>query len=138
MERVVGGLTSGMVIGGLWWFHVLATPWALGLGAVFCVVPVVGGLRRAAREWADRSHEKRQALEASRTQELTRRDSLEKQVLQVARERRGVVTPALVVLHTDLKLEEAEKVLENLAARGHAEMRVKENGTIDYVFSDLN
>ncbi len=137
LERIVGGLTSGVVIGGLWWFHVLATPWAIGLGVLFCALPTLGGLRRTAREIADRSHQKRERLEDQRTAETQRRDSLEKRVLQVARDRRGVVTPALVVLDSDLKLEEAERVLEAFAARGHAEMRIKANGTIDYVFHDL-
>lgn len=133
----MGGLTSGALIWGLWWFHVLPMGWALGLGVVFAVVPVLGGLRRAARDVSDSSQRRRAALEAQQAQEREHRDTLEKQVIRVAHERRGVVTPALVVLHTDLKLEEAEKVLETLAARGHAQMRIKDNGTIDYVFPEL-
>ena len=138
LERIVGGVTSGIVVGGLWWFHVLGTPWAIGLGVLLCVLPILGGVRRTAREIADRSHDRRKRLADQRTIEVERKDSLEKKVLQVARDRRGVVTPALVVLDTDLRLEEAEKVLEALAARGHAEMRIKVNGTIDYVFQDLS
>lgn len=134
---MVGGLTSGVIIGGLWYFHVLTVPWALGLGVVFCALPILGGLRRSARELTDRGRDRRQQLADRQAAEAERKDTLEKQVLQVARDRKGVVTPALVVLHTDLTLEEAEKVLETLAARGHAEMRIKGNGTIDYVFHEL-
>jgi len=137
LERIVGGLTSGALIWGLWWFHVLPVGWALGLGAVFVVFPILGGLRRVAREVSDSGQRRREALEAAQAQEREHRDTLEKQVIRVAHERRGVVTPALVVLHTDLRLEEAEKVLETLAARGHAQMRIKDNGTIDYVFPEL-
>ena len=137
LERVVGGLTSGIVIGGLWWFHILGTPWAIGLWVVFCALPILGGLRRSARQLADRSHDRRKRLASQQASEAERKDSLEKKVLQVAAGRKGVVTPALVVLDTDLRLEEAEKVLETLAAHGHAEMRIKANGTIDFVFHDL-
>ncbi|HTH13277.1 MAG TPA: hypothetical protein VMB23_02700, partial [Spirochaetia bacterium] len=65
------------------------------------------------------------------------KDSAEKIVLRIAKDRGGVVTPALVALHSDLPLAEAEKLLGDLAARGYAEMRIKDNGTIDYVFPDL-
>jgi len=139
LERIVGGLTSGAVIYGLWYFHVLPLPfgWIVFLGVVFGVLPVLTGLRHTAREIADRGQKKQQALDGRRTQEVERRDSLEKTVLQIAKERRGIVTPALVVLHSDLSLDEAEKVLGDLSARGYAEMRLKDNGTIDYVFHDL-
>lgn len=139
LERIVGGLATGAVFYGLWYFHVLPLPvgWILFLGVVFGVLPVLTGLRHLAREISDRSQARREALEGRKIQETERRDSLEKTVLQIAKDRRGIVTPALVVLHSDLQLAEAEKVLGDLAARGYAEMRIKDNGTIDYVFHDL-
>jgi hypothetical protein len=137
LERVVAGLTSAAVIYGLFFFQVLTAPWALGLGIVFGALPVLTGLRRGATAIADRSHEQRKALEKRVEKEGKRRDSLEKTVLKVARSRQGVVTPALVVLESDLKLEEAEAVLTDLAKRGYAELRVKDNGTLDYLFPEL-
>jgi len=139
LERIVSGLTAGAVIWGLWTFHWLPLP--LGsvvfLGVVFTVFPVLRGVRQITRDVADGGRSRRLAQEEERNRLQDRRDNLEKTVLQVARERRGVVTPALVVLHSDLKLDEAEQVLNTLASRGYAEMRVKDNGTIDYVFHDL-
>lgn len=139
LERIVGGLTTGAALYGLWFFHLLPIPfgWFVFLGVVFGVIPVLTGLRRVASEIADGGRTKREAIEDQKAQVVERRDSLEKIVLQIAKERRGIVTPALVVLHSDLQLAEAEKVLGDLASRGYAEMRLKDNGTIDYVFHDL-
>jgi len=139
LERIIGGLTSGAVVWALWYFHVLPLPVGviLFLGVFFGVLPVLTGLRHLAREISDGGQRKREALEGRQNREVERRDSLEKTVLQIAKDRRGVVTPALVVLHSDLQLAEAEKVLQDLSARGYAEMRLKDNGTIDYVFHDL-
>lgn len=130
-------MTWGAVVAGLWYFHVLSGGWLLGLGLFFGVIPVLTGTRRLVRDAVESGRGRREALEDKKTRDADRRDSLEKTVLQIAKERQGVVTPALVVLRSDLKLEEAEKVLGSLAARGYAEMRIKDNGTIDYVFHDL-
>ena len=137
LERIVGGLTSGAVIWGLWYFHLLPGAVLVVLGVLFGVFPVLSGIRRVVKEIEDRRQQKYEALEGRRTQELERQDSLEKTVLKIAKKRGGVVSAALVVLESDLKLNEAEKVLESLAARGYAEMRVKENGSIDFRFHDL-
>ncbi len=137
LERIVGGLTSGAFIYGLWFFHVLSGGWAIGLGVVFGVLPILTGLRRGATEIADRGHEKRKLLKSREKDEFKRTESSEKTVLQIARQNNGVVTPALVVLDSDLKLEEAEAVLNDLAKRGYAELRVKDNGTLDYLFPEL-
>lgn len=137
LERMVGALTSGVILGALWWFHILSPGWAVGLGVVFVALPLLGGLRRSVRELADRGHERRQALLDREQRQLERQDNLEKQVLQVAQAHGGVVTAAQVVLNTDLKLDEAEKILETMAARGHAEMRLQDNGAIDYRFHGL-
>jgi len=137
LERVVGSLAFLAVLGLLWSFHLVPQTPLLVLGLIFGVFPLVSGLRRSVRDLEDRRQRRLEALEGRRTLEVERRDSLEKTVLQIAKDRRGVVTPALVVLHSDLQLAEAEKVLGDLASRGYAEMRIKDNGTIDYVFHDL-
>lgn len=139
LERIVGGLTTGAMVWALWYFHIvpLSPGWGIFLGVVFGLLPFLSGIRQVTREVADRSHARREALEGKQTQQVERRDSLEKTVLQIAKEKRGLVTPALVVLHSDLTLAEAEKVLGGLASRGYAEMRLKDNGTIDYLFHDL-
>jgi len=136
LERIVSGLGFTAVAVILYSFH-FGGMWIIPLGILFGVLPVVSGIRRSVREIEERRQGKLEALESRRAQEAERRDSREKTVLQIAKSRRGVVTPALVVLESDLQLEEAEQVLQGLAARGYAEMRIKDNGMIDYRFPDL-
>ena len=136
LERIVGGLGFCAVALLLFNFHI-AGGWIVPLGILFGVLPVLSGIRRAVREVEERRQGKLNALESRRTQEVERRDSREKTILKIAKDRHGVVTPAIVVLESDLPFEEAEQVLQSLASRGYAEMRVKDNGTIDYRFPDL-
>lgn len=63
--------------------------------------------------------------------------SSEKQILLAAKEEKGVVTPALVALKTDLSIQEAEKALENMAQLGYAVMRVTDEGRIEYEFPEF-
>jgi len=63
--------------------------------------------------------------------------SEEKQVLQTAKSEKGLITPALVALKTDLTIEKAEKILESMAQKGYAEMHVNENGRIEYEFPEF-
>ena len=136
MDRIVGGLVVTGVAFALSTLH-LVGGWILPVGIVFGVLPMVGGLRRLIRDAEERRQRKFEALEGRQTLEIDRKNSLEKTILRIAKERKGVVTPARVVLESDLQLAEAEKALQDLAARGYAEMRLKDNGTIDYVFHDL-
>ena len=133
-------MVGGVIIAGIAFtlssLH-LVGGWIIPVGIVFGVLPMVGGLRRAIRDAEDRRQRKFEALEGRQTLEIDKKNSLEKTILRIARERQGVVTPARVVIESDAKLEDAEKALQDLSARGYAEMRVKDNGTIDYVFHDL-
>ncbi len=133
----MGGLIALAAFGIVWEFHILPPTMAIILGLVFGLLPTLGGVRRLIGTAAELSAERRLALEARMERERASREGLEKTILKIAQERRGVVTPALVVLGSDIKLEDAEKALGDMAARGYAEMRVKDNGTIDYVFHDL-
>ncbi len=136
-ERVVGGLIVLAVSIAAERFLPVPGWIPLTVGVLFGLLPAVGGVRRLVRDVAELRQDKRLALEERLSREQATRDNLEKTILKIAQERRGVVTSALVVLGSNLKLEEAEKALGDMAARGYAEMRVKDNGTIDYVFHDL-
>lgn len=71
---------------------------------------------------------------------ITPRDdeaSGEKQVLQTAKAEKGLITPALVALKTDLTMERAEKILESMARKGYAEMRVSDSGRVEYEFPEF-
>jgi len=47
------------------------------------------------------------------------------------------VTPALVVLGSELTIEEAERALDALARKGYASMRVSDDGRVEYEFAEF-
>ncbi len=61
----------------------------------------------------------------------------EKIILRLARKLEGRVTPALVAIESDLSIEKAEEVLQNLVKRGFTSMEVRDNGTIEYFFEEF-
>ena len=63
--------------------------------------------------------------------------SVEQIILQSAQQNNGVVTPTDVALAAGVPLEEARRVLEQLSAKGFAEVRVKKSGLLVYVIPDL-
>ena len=90
------------------------------------VLPAVEGFRRLMKE-------------RSRGRNLSIDDeaSGEKQVLQTARDEKGIITPALVALKTSLSISQAEKLLEGMAQRGYALMNINKNGRIEYEFPEF-
>lgn len=107
--------------------------WALNPREVWPVFPIVfagllpllHGLRRLVASRRPRlSAQEREALD-------------EKQILRVAREAGGTVTPALVALESDLTAAQAEQALERMASKGYASMQVTGDGRVQYEFPDL-
>ncbi|MBN2736921.1 MAG: TM2 domain-containing protein [Spirochaetales bacterium] len=63
--------------------------------------------------------------------------SVEKVILQCAKNNNGLVTPGSVALEGDYSLDDAKKYLDKLASKGYSEMRITDNGAIVYVFPDF-
>jgi len=61
----------------------------------------------------------------------------EKTALRVAQKNGGFVTPGEVALECELSVDEARSLLEKLASKGHAEMRVRSSGVIVYFFPEF-
>jgi hypothetical protein len=61
----------------------------------------------------------------------------EKTVLRVAQKNGGFVTPGEAALEGDMSVDEARKLLERMAAKGNAEMRVRSSGVVVYFFPDF-
>jgi hypothetical protein len=61
----------------------------------------------------------------------------EKTVLRVARKNGGFVTPGEAALEGDLTVDEARKLLEKMASKGNAEMRVRSSGVVVYFFPEF-
>ncbi len=61
----------------------------------------------------------------------------EKEVLKIARDKSGRVTPTMIALESYLSIETAEKVLELLAKKGYTRMEVTEDGRVVYEFPEF-
>jgi hypothetical protein len=90
------------------------------------ILPLVNGLLRLTR---------RRQVESSAA--VTRIAAREKKVLQAARDEQGIITPTVVALKTDLSIQEAEAMLEEMARKGYALMRVTEGGRVEYEFPEF-
>ncbi|MDF2657905.1 MAG: hypothetical protein K0Q94_696 [Paenibacillus sp.] len=82
-------------------------------------------------------HNKNKARQQQRQAELDIRETAEKIVLQIAARNEGLITPMEVVLASDMNLEEAGEMLEQLRIKGYAKLRVAENGSYVYELHGL-
>jgi hypothetical protein len=129
-------ITSGAIFTVAFGLALILTPNQWGWWFVFPLVfagilPLVDGLRRLRRERLPPKPvgEEPQALITSA--------AAEKQILLAAKEEKGLITPALVALKTELTIQEAEKLLEEMARKGYAVMHVRDNGRIEYEFPEF-
>jgi len=127
-------LTTGLVLTaafGLAWYLTRSEPWAwLWLfPIVFAgLLPAVSGIRRLGGDRPARPEAQARLSPAE----------AERRVLLTAREAKGLVTPALVALKTELSLEQAQGLLEQMARQGYAVMHVRENGRIEFEFPEFH
>lgn len=70
----------------------------------------------------------------TRRAERKSKDQIEQDILRIASERRGRVTPAEVVLATKLGIDEAKKMLDSFCEKGLAQLNITDKGVIIYVF----
>ena len=61
----------------------------------------------------------------------------EREILRVAKEEGGQVTPALIALKTSISLEKSEAALQDLVKRGYASMHVTEDGRVVFEFPEF-
>jgi peptidoglycan/LPS O-acetylase OafA/YrhL len=124
-------LTTGLVLAAafaLAWYLTRSDPnaWLWLFPIVFAgILPAIAGIRRLRRREGEGDRPGLAPAEAQR------------KVLLAAREARGLVTPALVALKTELSLEQAQGLLEQMARKGYAAMHVRENGRIEFEFPEF-
>ncbi len=112
------GFGVAMGLTGYWW---LIFP-LMFLG----VAPLVKGAQGLAVRW------RRQRIAPEERETLA-----EKEILRIAQEEGGRVTPALVALKTRLSAEKAEEILQRLVKNNHANMDVTSEGRIEYEFPEF-
>lgn len=66
-----------------------------------------------------------------------RRRSVERDILALAAERHGLVTPSRVALHAQVSVDRARRELDRLIDQGVAELRVTADGVLIYVFPEF-
>jgi hypothetical protein len=129
----VESLVTGLVVGsGFIAFYLFGghQAWAIFAALFAGLLPASRGLSGMIAARANAPAEKKLG-------ERERAAESEKSVLRIARDRGGRLTPALVALDCDLGVEEAERVLDGLAKKGHASMRVRDDGRVEYEFSEF-
>jgi TM2 domain-containing membrane protein YozV/predicted transcriptional regulator len=65
------------------------------------------------------------------------KESVERVILRLAKENKGVLTASEVALAANIPIEDAKKDLEALVSKGFAELRVRKSGTLVYTIPDL-
>ncbi len=93
-------------------------------------MPIGKGIRRMIAE-------REQTPKATRLSETEKTSENERTVLRIAQSQAGILTPSLVVLNSGMSLEEAERILDSLTKKGHAGMRVLDDGRINYEFNEF-
>jgi hypothetical protein len=65
------------------------------------------------------------------------KDSIERTVLRLAKQNKGIVTASELALEGGISIDEAKKALEKLVDQGYAELRVRKTGTLVYTFPEF-
>ena len=137
LQTFVTGLSVTAVFGVLYWLKIIPTAsWIFLFPLVFAgVLPMIRGLGGLLAG--------REALEAppdggGPAAALTDpKAETERKILRVAQQEGGRITAAIAALKTDLSLDKAEEVLQDLARRGHAAMQVTDDGRVEYTFPEF-
>lgn len=74
--------------------------------------------------------------EPPKPREMSKEDR-ERLILKSAQKHKGVITPTMIAVESDLTIAQAEEILEDLARRGYASLEVRDTGGIEYRFPDL-
>ena len=69
--------------------------------------------------------------------EANHKDSLERVILRLAKENKGILTVSEVALGANISIDDARKYLDNLVNKGIAELRVRKTGALVYMLADF-
>lgn len=65
------------------------------------------------------------------------KETVERTILRIAKENKGILTASEVALSANIPIEEAKRDLDALVSKGFAELRVRKSGTLVYTIPDL-
>ena len=127
-EEFISGLCMTCAFTVIWFFH----------GSNFWVFPLVfAGLVPAIRGAVRLMQARTGRIAAGRESAAALGVNSEKEILLIARDEGGRVTPSIIAVRSSLSIEESERALEDLVKRGYASLEVNPNGRLEYVFSEF-
>ncbi|MDR2397961.1 MAG: TM2 domain-containing protein, partial [Spirochaetaceae bacterium] len=65
------------------------------------------------------------------------KESVERVILKLAKENKGILTASEVALGANIPMDEAKKQLDTLVSKGFAEIRVRKSGTLVYTLPEM-
>jgi hypothetical protein len=71
------------------------------------------------------------------TRVVHEKESVERAILRLAKENKGILTAGELALRANIPLEEAKKALDTLVDKGFAELRVRRSGTLVYTIREF-
>ncbi|GHV42992.1 hypothetical protein AGMMS50268_04210 [Spirochaetia bacterium] len=83
------------------------------------------------------SHGKWRYVNDGEARVVHEKESIERTILKLARENKGVLTASEVALSANIPIEEAKKTLDTLVSKGFAELRVRKSGTLVYTLPEM-
>ena len=131
-ERGIQELIGGLTVGGVFTFVYFSSSWAW-----WAIFPIIfGGILPAVQGLSKIIASRRLSIDV-KNEEKRRIASREKDVLRSAQQHKGILSPSIVALDTNLSIEEADALLQQLAGKGICSMEVRESGRIEYVFEEF-
>ena len=120
---------------GILWFF---TGGAFGIGCVYDAVTLPRQVQEANVHYEVEARVRGELGYAySAAPQAAKSEDPEKTILRVAKANGGFVSPGEAALEGDMSIDEARKLLEKLAAKGNAEMRVRSSGVVVYFFPEF-
>ena len=65
------------------------------------------------------------------------KESIERTILRIAKENKGVITASEVALAANISIDEAKRDLDALVSKGIAELRVRKSGSLVYTIPEI-
>jgi hypothetical protein len=72
-----------------------------------------------------------------KTNFVREKESVERVILRLAKENKGILTASEVALSANISIEEAKKDLDAMVSKGYADLRVCQSGSLVYTIPDL-
>jgi len=76
-------------------------------------------------------------VDDGKTRFIDEKESLELIALKVAKLNNGIITASELALAAKTSIEEAKKTLDAMVSKGHAELRVRQSGSLVYAIPDI-